>query len=207
MKAAGASFVLLALFLLASTIYAQDYCTTAPSSVYRPSLFSDINPTPTIIPPLPCPGVYATQEGYCCSGGISCPGNGTCNCPNGTLVYSLPLAPCVTQNPYYSGCPGNMLGGLCCSGPGIFLQGEYGEGWSTPMCNHGTAVYNVTTAADGTVGTTTLPPGVSYTETRCFTCPLYTRTSTSSAAAARTARPEDAIWGNIAAIGALLAAL
>lgn len=65
--------------------------------------------------------------------------------------------------------------------------GEGGDVWSQAVCTGGTAVFNVTTAADGAVGTTTLPPGLGYTQTRCFTCPLYTRTSTSVAGAVGTA--------------------
>lgn len=205
MKAARASYAFLTLVLLISTVYTQDYCATAPSSIYTPP-YTIAYSTPSVIPPIPCNGIYAIQEGYCCSNGFSCPGDGTCSCSNGTLIYSLPLAPCVTQNPYYSGCPGSMLAGLCCSGPGIFMQGPYNATWSTAVCNHGTAIYNITTATDGAIGTTTLPPGISYTQTRCFTCPLYTRTS-SAAAAVRTAKPEDAILGKIAAVGALLVAI
>ncbi|KAF2815131.1 uncharacterized protein BDZ99DRAFT_515884 [Mytilinidion resinicola] len=161
--------------------------------------------SPTVTPPLPCPGWYATQQGYCCSDGINCSG-GTCTCPNGTLVYSLPLAPCVSENPQWTGCPGNMMHGLCCSGPGIFMSGPYNGTWSTAVCDQGTAVFNVTTAMDGKVGTTTLPPGISYTETRCFTCPLYTRTTSSKGLAARTMAPEEIVV-KVVAVGALLAAL
>jgi hypothetical protein len=72
------------------------------------------------------------------------------------------------------------------------------------MCKSpGTAVFNVTTAVDGTVGTTTLPPGISYTDTRCYTCPLYTRTTSSSALAARTMAPEEIVV-KVVAVGALL---
>jgi len=199
-------YLIPALAFLFTTTRAQDYCTTAPtySSIWEPTItFSESNPTVT--PPLPCPAWYAVQEGYCCSNGFQCSG-GSCTCPNGTLIYSLPLAPCVSQNPQWSGCPGNMMQGLCCSGPGIFVGGDYNGTWSTAACiGGGTAVFNVTTASDGTVGTTTLPPGISYTETRCFTCPLYTRTTSSSAFAARTMASEEIVV-KIVAVGALLAA-
>jgi len=95
------------------------YCTTAPTSVYSPT-YRQFAPTPRVTPPIPCPGAYAIQNGVCCSNGFDClnPGNNTCTCVGGPLLWSMPLEPCVTQNPYYSGCPGNMLRGLCCSGPG-----------------------------------------------------------------------------------------
>ncbi|KAF2761835.1 hypothetical protein EJ05DRAFT_472792 [Pseudovirgaria hyperparasitica] len=159
------------------------YCTTAPSSVYIPT-YTLSGDDDTSTPPLPCnKATYATQEGYCCSNGIAC-ANGECTCPNGTLIYSLPLEPCVTLNPYYSGCPGNILRDLCCSGPGVFAYAEeYGGSMTTPQCWHGaTQVWTRTTMPGGEVVTSTLPPGISYTETRCFTCPLYTRSSTGAAA-------------------------
>ncbi|GAB7351851.1 hypothetical protein MBLNU459_g2408t1 [Dothideomycetes sp. NU459] len=189
-------------------VRAQSYCTTAPSSVYSPSYtLYDPNAMPQVTPPLPCPGVYAVQQGYCCSNGFDClSGDGTCTCPNGTLVYSLPLAPCVTQNPDYSGCPGNMMAGLCCSGPGIFMGSDYNGTVSWPVCTFGTAVFNVTTAADGTVATTTLPPGISATNTICGTCPLYTRSSTKTSAglAPRTQGPMFTRVAEVAALGALI---
>jgi hypothetical protein len=71
--------------LLAAHATAQtptpSYCASAPSSIYIPS-YTLQGSSPTVTPPLPCPGVYAVQEGYCCSNGFSCSG-GTCTCPNG----------------------------------------------------------------------------------------------------------------------------
>lgn len=201
--------------LLTNTVaFAQDYCTTAPSSVYSPT-YSPFTYA-TVVPPIPCDGQYAIQQGYCCKSGFDCINaqNNTCTCLGGPLLWKLPLAPCVTQNPYYSGCPGNMLDGLCCSGPGVFMQGLYNDTVNSwPVCNGCTAVFNATTAADGTVQTTTLPPGISYTNTVCGTCPLtagvYAKPSTtkSSAFAVETARVVDVVLVKIIAAGAVLAAL
>lgn len=201
---------LLSLILLIPTTLAQDpaYCTTSWTSVYAPTYVLPFSTTPTVIPPLPCPGAYAVQEGTCCNDTAYSCANGFCTCPNGTVIYSAPLAPCATINPFYSGCPGNMLDGLCCSGPGIFQNGPYSASADqlTPVCTMGTALCTVTTQNDGLVSTRTLPPSISYTDSVCGTCPLYTRTSTASVQniAVETRRTVGRRAINVAAAGAAI---
>lgn len=219
-----------------------DYCGTTWTSVYSPTytLYGD-PPNPT--PPLPCPGIYSPQDGFCCSEScIWCadysicllPGvgdNGTtinststasvpppsgtgadrCRCPDGTPVYALPLETCVSRNPFWNGCPGNMLKGLCCAGAGVILtrppdtatttqsdehyihtSNDPNTEWDdySPVCTGNTALFTVTTDESGAESTSSLPPGISYSNPLCYTCPLYTRSSTASKAAApRTAMP------------------
>ena len=149
------------------------------------------------------PPVGAVQD----SGSVA---RSNCTCPDGVLLYALPLDPCVANNPFYSGCPGNMAEGVCCSGPGIGYSPVSSSGSSsgssssttatatdgelapettvlTPVCRYDTALWSVTTLPDGERSTSTYPPGVGYSNTICGTCPLYTRTSTSKGAAGRTA--------------------
>jgi hypothetical protein len=197
-------------FPLTTATPSPDYCTSWSVKTWT---FSDYfaNPTSTLTPPLPCPGWYSSQQGYCCSGNsIRCSGK-QCSCPDGSLVYTLPLAPCVTNNPNWSGCPGNMMGNLCCSGPGIAIFGTPSDAnvtGSWPECIGGTEIFRISAVADATTTrtvTTTMPPGISYTETRCFTCPLYTKTSTSRAAAERTNGPNRAAVLGAFGAGAVLA--
>ncbi|GAM89975.1 hypothetical protein ANO11243_080150 [Dothideomycetidae sp. 11243] len=214
-----------------NTTATPTYCGTTWVSVYSPTYTIDFD-IPSITPPLPCPGAYSTQDGACCSGScISCPnfafcgpsagnisarsiedGGDRCTCSDGELLYSMPLDPCVKENPFYSGCPGNMAEGVCCSGPGLFFSSNYSSSTTaslvatsadldgfggeteatttyTPVCSSGTALFSLVTEA-GATSTSTYPPGVGYSNTLCYTCPLYTRTSTSRSrggVAARTA--------------------
>ncbi|KAF2149208.1 hypothetical protein K461DRAFT_270834 [Myriangium duriaei CBS 260.36] len=228
---------ILAQTILPTTTTTPAYCGTTWTSVYSPT-YTFPDSSPTITPPLPCPGAYSPQDGFCCSGScIACPGaaicgpsvgnsstNATlnarspldldssallprgdaskCTCPDGVPLFSFPLDPCVSANPFYSGCPGNMAGGVCCSGPGIGYNFSVAsttetdpnfagaETSYTPICMYNTALYSVTTFGDGEKSTSTYPPGVGYSNTICFTCPLYTRsTSSSKGGAARTAAP------------------
>jgi hypothetical protein len=112
-----------------------DYCTTAPPShATFPSQPGDV------IPPIPCTGGYLVQQGQCCNGN-NAPCTGT------DIIWQLPLASCVTVNPQYNGCPGNMLLGVCCSGAGVALEGS-GTPSSTVSCEGG-AVFTVS-VSDGT---------------------------------------------------------
>ncbi|KAF2179122.1 hypothetical protein K469DRAFT_801851 [Zopfia rhizophila CBS 207.26] len=75
-----------------------------PPSTYHLTTYSWHTLT-SLIAPLPC-------SGYCSSD--------FCACPNGTVVWNLPVEPCVSQNPFWPWCPGNILQELCCSGRQIF---------------------------------------------------------------------------------------
>jgi len=284
---------LLTTFLLASSVTSAQspstttskpaYCGTEWYSVYAPT-YTIFDESPSATPPLPCPGIYTPQNGFCCSGHcVSCPGysgcllsnvnlssstsypnlinytipstetlrltgrgldafdllarsniNGSnsgdelgfeppnaagCSCSDGDIVYQLPFEPCVEGNPFYTGCPGNMGVGICCSGPGISFDNpddddddgpSTSEDWGinnadtntcsasvvpsvnapesswSATCMYNTALYAVSTLEDGTATTSTLPPGIGYSNTRCYTCPLYT-SSTPGTEPSRTA--------------------
>ncbi|KAF2087482.1 hypothetical protein K490DRAFT_65870 [Saccharata proteae CBS 121410] len=151
---------------------AQD--TINPSPPPKPTGPSPTNPfSNTVTPPIKCPGVYYTQAGVCCSGQnfLGCSWSDVASgqadpkqcCPSGKFVYALPLSTEqiseAEANGTYSGCPGTMEGGLCCSGPVVFF--ENGQ----QVCSYGTPVFSVSTAVDGEQVTSSLPSGAASTTT------------------------------------------
>jgi hypothetical protein len=135
---------------------------TASSPTYCNPSAPHINhaPDPRFTPPIPCAGEYNPYKGICCSGKYDWI-HGSCRSADSTAAWTLPLAPCVTQHPQWSGCPGNMMDGLCCSGPHVLGQRIERAAWRPAECLEGaTAVFSVATGPDGTASTTTLPPGL-----------------------------------------------
>jgi hypothetical protein len=110
-------------------------------------------------PPIPCTGEYAANRGICCPGKFSY-AHGACK-DGAAPLWTLPLAPCVTQHPQWSGCPGNMMDGLCCSGADFVGERvEKGEFKPAECAGGGTALFSVTKLPNGQLSTTTLPPGM-----------------------------------------------
>src|ERR1700743_1874934 len=90
-------------------------------------------PDSRLVPPLPCPGEYVAPRGICCAAKFDWTAE-RCHGANHVPVWAIPLAPCVTQNPRWSGCPGNIIDGLCCSGPDVIGERiERGED-HPPQC-------------------------------------------------------------------------
>lgn len=170
-----------------------DYCTST-STAGLSTATPDEN---EVISPIPCSGLYTVQAGFCCQGGslnVTCE-ESDCECPGSDEWWQLPLDDCVENNPLWSGCPGNMLKGLCCSGPGIGV----GLADSSPDClDGGTPVFTVRTA-NGTASTSTFPPS-STTGVSITSAATLLTTSTSPGAAGRTAAPGDA-WLAAIALG------
>ncbi|KAJ7282781.1 hypothetical protein C8J57DRAFT_51492 [Mycena rebaudengoi] len=121
-----------------------------------------------ITPPVSCPGVYWNYAGVCCGPGIemvgctypdrySNAGPESC-CPPGNFWWSLPLSDAsiaaAKANGTYSGCPGNMRLGVCCSGA-IIYEDDSGN----DVCSSGTVVFVASTLADGSVKTSMAPSG------------------------------------------------
>lgn len=173
-----------------------DYCTSTTSA--EDSIFTpDAN---DVIPPIPCQGAYYVQEGFCCMGLNSTCVDGDCDCIDSDAWWQLPLDDCVQNNPQWSGCPGNMMKGLCCSGPDVALEGAE----LTPVCPTGTPVFTVRTT-NGTTSTSTFPEasttGMSITLLSSPTATSLT-TSSSPGAAGRTAAPGEVLLAAMALAGA-----
>ncbi|KAI6290908.1 hypothetical protein MCOR07_008665 [Pyricularia oryzae] len=172
------------------------YCTTAP-----PQPKFDI-PTGTTrpVPPLPCTGAYDAEKGLCCKSTDP-------NCSGGGVEWQLPLAPCVTSNPLYRGCPGNMLNNVCCESARVaFVDGKV-------SCENGRSLFMVMTSADKTVtssfGPAITTPGPSSSQTPPSANPgsgtIQTTTKTGGARmpAPTGAAPVAAILGMLGAVAAL----
>ncbi|KAI6354657.1 hypothetical protein MCOR25_008514 [Pyricularia grisea] len=128
------------------------YCTTATPQ----SKFSIPTGTTRPVPPLPCTGAYDAEKGVCCKSTDP-------NCSGSGVEWQLPLAPCVTSNPLYNGCPGNMLNNVCCESARVaFVDGNV-------SCENGRSLFTVMTSADKTVtssfGPATTTPGPSTSQT------------------------------------------
>ncbi|GME48447.1 hypothetical protein B0H17DRAFT_1093157 [Neofusicoccum parvum] len=143
---------------------------TTPTTALSDATAS-VTPTATagsfsITPPIPCPGLYYTYGGVCCTSNtlLDCDYSdvysGTQNasscCPVGEFGWALPLSARQIADAQadgtYSGCPGNSRNGVCCSG-GVIYQDDGAE-----VCSLGSVVWVATTAADGRASTSTLPP-------------------------------------------------
>jgi hypothetical protein len=130
------------------------YCTNHPRETHRS------HDSRGVVAPLPCPGEYVAHAGICCAGRYSSTLN-RCHGNSQTPLWTLPLAPCVSQNPAWSGCPGNMFDGLCCSGAEFVGQRVEHGNWKPAECQGGgTVVFSVTTSKNGQVSTYTPPPGL-----------------------------------------------
>jgi hypothetical protein len=150
----------LSLLLRHATAADPDYCTAHPKHATHP------NPDAHFLAPLPCPGEYAAVRGVCCAGKFDWAA-ARCHGHEHTPVWALPLAPCVSQNPNWSRCPGNMMDGLCCSGAEIVgARVERGKPRPAECQGGGTAVFTVSTLPGGTASTTvSLPPGMTNVPT------------------------------------------
>jgi hypothetical protein len=114
-----------------------------------------------LVPPIPCPGVYAIHRGICCAAKFDWLAD-RCHGHDHSPAWTLPLAPCVTANPFWSGCPGNMMDGLCCSGAELVGERvERGRFQAAQCQGGGTAVFSVTKLPGGGASTVTPPPGMS----------------------------------------------
>jgi len=134
------------------------YCTTAPQGHRYPP--SDITP------PIPCAAAYEVQKGLCChivtlgdtlTGPVTLSGPQTCT---GTGVsFQIPLAPCVSVNPWWNGCPGNMMSGTCCNGPGLFVGNPFTGTMTTygVHCVEGVAFVVETTSGRTITSSATTP--------------------------------------------------
>ncbi|KAJ7157594.1 hypothetical protein C8R43DRAFT_403188 [Mycena crocata] len=163
-----------------------------------------------ITPPVACPGMYYTYGGVCCNGNrmLDCSYSdihdgyqepSSC-CPLGQFVWALPLSDAdiaaATANGTYTGCPGNMREGLCCSGGVIYRDDSDAD-----ICSVGTAVFTVTTLQDGSKQTSSFPPGPTTTS---LVGASKAPSATPSGAAARTALDVRILGGAAVALGALL---
>ncbi|KAJ6611942.1 hypothetical protein B0H10DRAFT_2046623 [Mycena sp. CBHHK59/15] len=169
-----------------------------------------------ITPPVACPGVYYTYGGVCCGGnkmldcsysdifdGYQTPSS--C-CLPGAFIWALPLSDvqiaAAKANGTYTGCPGNMRLGLCCSGAVI-----YEDDSGVDVCSLGTTVFVASTLADGSVSTSSFPPGPTSSEPAWYsliTASGATATPTGAAATARPGLDVRILGGAAVALGVLL---
>ncbi|KAF7337058.1 hypothetical protein MVEN_02143000 [Mycena venus] len=181
-------------------------------------------PTPTssaknyqITSPTLCPGIYLNYGGVCCSGttlldcsysdiydGYQMPSS--C-CPPGTFQWALPLTDAeiaaVQANGTYSGCPGNMRLGLCCSGS-IIYEDDSGK----DVCSLGTALFTASTLSDGRVSTSSFPPVPTTSSSEPAWLSLLTAspsaTPTAAATSSRSVLEARLLAGAVVALGVLL---
>ncbi|KAJ7679279.1 hypothetical protein DFH06DRAFT_1415284 [Mycena polygramma] len=147
---------ILALLALATVGHSQTPSSTSSAKNYQ------------ITPPVECPGIYYNYGGICCSGntmldcsfsdiltGFQTPSS--C-CPPNQFVWALPLSDAqiaaAQANGTYTGCPGNMRLGLCCSGAII-----YEDDSGADVCSLGTALFTASTLSGGRVSTSSFPSG------------------------------------------------
>lgn len=174
------------------------------------------NPTTTsssppyaITPPIPCPGLYYTYGGVCCTSNtlLDCSypdifdgyQNASSCCPAGEFGWSLPLSDAqiaeAQADGEYSGCPGNSRNGVCCSGGVIYRD----DSDNAEVCSLGTVVWVLTTDAAGALVTSTVPPEPTTTSSE----PAWYSRLTASRASAATATATTARGGAGAACGAV----
>ncbi|KAB2578278.1 hypothetical protein BFW01_g8648 [Lasiodiplodia theobromae] len=145
-----------------------------------------------ITPPIPCPGLYYTYGGVCCAGNqmLDCDYDelyegqqepSSC-CPAGQFVWALPLSEeqiaDAQSSGDYSGCPGNMRNGVCCSG-GVIYRDDDAE-----VCSLGSVVWVAVTEESGEVVTSSVPPSSSVAATTTTTGGVRTTTSSQTGVAA-----------------------
>lgn len=178
MPCGGRILAFLALALLAVVQSSEAATATTTSKSYQ------------ITPPVACPGLYYTYGGVCCSGNtmLDCSYSDILDgyqtpascCPPGAFVWALPLSDAqiaaAKANGTYTGCPGNMRLGLCCSG-GIIYEDDSGA----DVCSLGTAVFTASTLADGSVSTSTFPPGPTTSQPALITTGAPTAAATGAA--------------------------
>ncbi|KAJ7662988.1 hypothetical protein B0H17DRAFT_1093157 [Mycena rosella] len=200
MARATRRLALLALFLALHSPGSQAATPTTSSKSYQ------------ITPPVACPGLYYTYGGVCCTGNtmLDCSYSDIADgfqtpsscCPPGAFGWALPLSDAqiaaAQANGTYTGCPGNMRLGLCCSG-GIIYEDDSGA----DVCSLGTAVFTATTLSDGRVSTSSFPPGPTSSEPSRITS-VPTPTSTGAAAGASLGLDVRILGGAAVALGALL---
>ena len=170
-----------------------DYCTSTTSA--DGPFFTGKG---DVIPPIPCEnGYYNVQAGFCCMGLNTTCENLKCQCNDSDKWWQLPLDDCIKDNPQWSGCPGNMLNGLCCSGPGIVLRGAD----MTPACTDGSAIFTVMTS-NGTTSTSTLASSGPTTSLSTTSTTTSLSTSASPGGARRTGVPDEVFMAAMALVGA-----
>ncbi|KAJ7817748.1 hypothetical protein B0H14DRAFT_3474376 [Mycena olivaceomarginata] len=169
-----------------------------------------------ITPPIECPGAYVNYGGICCSGNqlLDCSYSDiyagyqtpfSC-CLPGHFIWALPLSDAditaAQANGTYSGCPGNMRLGLCCSGSVI-----YEDDSGSDVCSLGTALFTASTLADGRISTSSFPPGPTSSEPAWVSLLTAVPSATLTGAAAgfpATLEPRMILAGAAVALGLLL---
>ncbi|KAJ7883941.1 hypothetical protein B0H13DRAFT_2343892 [Mycena leptocephala] len=169
-----------------------------------------------ITPPVSCPGAYYNYGGICCTGNamLDCSYSDLFNgyqtpascCPPGRFLWALPLSDAQIAasqaNGTYSGCPGNMRLGLCCSGAVI-----YEDDSGADVCSLGTALFTASTLSDGRVSTSSFPPEPTSTSSEPAWLSLITAsptaTPTGAAASSRSAHKVRMLGGAVVALGVL----
>ncbi|KAJ6561698.1 hypothetical protein B0H19DRAFT_1142348 [Mycena capillaripes] len=168
-----------------------------------------------ITPPVECPGAYYTYGGVCCTGNkmLDCSYSDIFNgyqtpsscCLPDHFVFALPLSDAqiaaAQANGTYSGCPGNMRLGLCCSGAVI-----YEDDSGADVCSLGTALFTATTLADGRVSTSSFPPGPTSSEPAWASLLTASPSATpiGAAVSSRSALEARILGGAVVALGILL---
>lgn len=216
-------------------LFPKHTSTTSPSAVVTTTaddadedISTTTTPTTTttgdgfqITPPIPCPGLYYTYGGVCCAGNqmLDCDYDelydgqqepSSC-CPAGQFVWALPLSEeqmaDAQSSGNYSGCPGNMRNGVCCSG-GVIYRDDDAE-----VCSLGSVVWVAVTEESGEVVTSSVPPSSSAAATTTTGGGVRTVTSSRTGAAATGgaslpggswAVDGRAWWGVVLAVGGAL---
>ncbi|KAJ6514754.1 hypothetical protein DFH09DRAFT_1196220 [Mycena vulgaris] len=203
MPCARRALALLALAIVARGQISERATATTTSKSYQ------------ITPPVPCPGGYYTYGGVCCGGNrsLDCSYSDIADgyqtpsscCVPGTFIWALPLSgadiAAATANGTYTGCPGNMRLGLCCSGA-IIYEDESGA----DVCSLGTALFQASTLADGSVSTSSFPSGPTSSEPAWYSLITAASSATPTGAASSTRAGLDVriLGGAAVALGVLL---